>query len=82
MSKSETIDGRVRALVAEYLALDRHHISDEAEFLRDFGVDWLDCLELIIAVEDLLGIEIPDHHVDEVRGVGDLIRLVEAHARA
>jgi hypothetical protein len=56
MNKAEPIDVRVRSLVAEYLALDRRHISDEAEF------------------------QIPDHLVDEVRGVGDLIRLVEIHA--
>jgi acyl carrier protein len=80
MNKAEQIDAKVRSLIAEHLALEHHHISDEAEFLRDFGVDWLDCLELVIIMEEHFGIEIPDDRVDEVRAVGDLIRLIELHS--
>jgi acyl carrier protein len=80
MKEFNKVDVKARALIAEYLSIEHGHISDEAEFLRDFGVDWLDCLELIIVMEEHFGIEIPDALVDEVRGVGDLIRLVEAHS--
>jgi acyl carrier protein len=82
MNKIEPIDVRIRALIAEHLAVEHCHISDEAEFLRDFGVDWLDCLELVIVMEEHFGIEIPDKLVDEIRAVGDLIRLIEAHSRS
>jgi acyl carrier protein len=69
----------IRNLIAEQLGVDAKRVSDEAHFLNDLGADWLDRLELMIAIEDRYGIEIADDVVDKMVAVGDLMRFIEAH---
>jgi acyl carrier protein len=72
---------QIRSLVAEHLGVDTKRVSDEARFVNDLGADWLDCLELMIAIEEDFGIEFPDDEIGRIAVVGDLIRFVEAHQR-
>ena len=79
----------VRNLIADRLGVAADRISDDAHFADDLGADWLDRLELMIAIEDqFTGVEIADDVADQMLAVGDLIRFVESadhgrpHARA
>jgi acyl carrier protein len=68
----------VRALIANHLGVSVGRVTDEAHFTNDLGADWLDRLELMMAVEaQLAGAEITDDDVDRIEVVGDLIRLIE-----
>jgi acyl carrier protein len=68
----------IRALVAKHLDLDIKHVTNEAHFTDDLGVDWLDRLELLILIEDeFAGVEISDGDSDQIQTVGDLIRYIE-----
>jgi acyl carrier protein len=71
----------VRSLVAEHLGVDTKRVLDEARLVNDLGADWLDCLELMIAIEEDFGIEFSDDEIERLVVVGDLIRFVEAHQR-
>jgi acyl carrier protein len=54
-------------------------LTDEARFGDDLGADWLDCLELMIAIEDqVAGVESSDGVVDQIEIVGDLMRIIES----
>ena len=69
----------VRALIANHLGVSVGRVTDEAHFTDDLGADWLDRLELMIAVEDqFAGVEITADDVDRIELVGDLIRHIEA----
>jgi acyl carrier protein len=73
---------KVRQLIASYLGVAVETITDEAHF-DDFGADWLDRLELMMAIEDsVVGAEIMDDDVDKIGTVGDLIRLAESAAQS
>jgi acyl carrier protein len=74
----ETVAVKVRALVAEYLGVDAKRVSNEAHFRKDLGADWLDRLELVIAIEDRFGVEIGDDVAERIEAVGDLIHALEA----
>ena len=76
---SESLAMNVRTLVAEYLGVDANRVSDEAQFFNDLGADWLDRLELMIAIEEHFDVEIDDDNVEKLIAVGDLIRFIEAH---
>jgi acyl carrier protein len=66
----------IRALVAEYLGVGLDRVTDDARF-DDFGIDWLDRLEMMMIIEDrLVGIEISDDHIDQIESVGDLVRVL------
>src|SRR5258707_15882164 len=68
----------VRTLVANHLGVSVGRVTDEAHFTDDLGADWLDRLDLMIAVEDqFAGLEITDGDVDRIEFVGDLIRHIE-----
>ena len=69
----------VRNLIAEHLGVDANGVSDEAQFLKDLGADWLDRLELMVVMEDHFGIEFADDDVEKLVAVGDLIRFIQAH---
>src|SRR5438094_5601954 len=68
----------VRALIANHLGISISRVTDEAHFTTDLGADWLDRLDLMMAVEDrFAGVEITDNDVDRIELVGDLIRHIE-----
>ena len=68
----------VRALIANHLGVSVRRVTDEAHFTTDLGADWLDRLELMMAVEDhFAGVEITDEDVDRIEVVVDLIRHIE-----
>jgi acyl carrier protein len=57
-------------------------VTDEARFRDDLGADWLDRLEVIIAIEDQVsGFEMADVVADEIDTVGDLMRFMEGRDR-
>ncbi len=68
----------VRAIIANHLGVDIKRVTDEAHFTDDLGADWLDRLELTMAVEDqFAGVEITDDDFHRIEVVGDLIRHIE-----
>ena len=75
---TDNFTSKVRGVIAEHFGVDAARLSDEARLRDDLGADWLDRLELMIAIEDqVAGVEIDDVMVDQVQTVGDLMRLVE-----
>ena len=69
---------KLRAVIAQHLGVGIERVTDDAHFADDFGADWLDRVELVIAIEDqFVGVEITDDDVDQIHVVGDLIRCVE-----
>jgi acyl carrier protein len=64
------------ALIADQLGVDAARVVDQAHFMKDFGLDWLQRLELVIFVEERAGIELLDDDVDQIEFVGDLVQHV------
>src|SRR5437762_343900 len=68
----------VRTLIASHLGVSVSRVTDQAHFTKDLGADWLDRLDLMMAVEDqFAGVEITDTDVDRIELVVDLVRHVE-----
>jgi len=75
---SDNLAAKIRSVIAEHFGIDADRLTEQARF-RDLGADWLDRLELIIAIEDQVpGIEIDDVVVDQIDTVGDLMRVIES----
>jgi acyl carrier protein len=69
---------KVREIIAEHFDIDPKQITDEAHFRDDLGADWLDRLEVIIAIEDqLVGFEMSHVVADRIDTVGDLMQAIE-----
>jgi acyl carrier protein len=52
-------------------------VTPAAKFIEDLGADSLDTVELIMALEEEFGIEVPDEQAEKLQSVGDVIKYVE-----
>jgi acyl carrier protein len=70
---SKEVYEKVKALIAEKLEIDSSKISMNASFRKDLGADSLDTYELVYAIEEELGISIPDEKANEFETVKDAV---------
>ena len=71
---------KVRSIIAEQLGVKIEEVTDTASFVDDLGADSLDTVELVMALEEEFGIEIPDEEAEKMTSVGEAIRYVEGKA--
>jgi acyl carrier protein len=70
------IQDKVRKVLAEQLAVDESQVTREARFAEDLNADSLDLTEAVLALEDEMGIEIPEEEMEGVKTVGQAVELV------
>jgi acyl carrier protein len=75
MDKRE-IEEKVRKVLADQLAVDESQVTTEARFAEDLNADSLDLTEAVLALEDEMGIEIPEEEMESVKTVGQAVDLV------
>ena len=71
------IEEKVRSIVAEQLGVKSEEIKPESSFVDDLGADSLDTVELVMALEEEFGIEIPDEDAEKMSTVGDALKYIE-----
>lgn len=70
---------KVKEIVAEQLGVDESEITEDSSFVDDLGADSLDTVELVMALEEEFGIEIPDEDAEKISTVKDAITYIEEH---
>ena len=70
---------KIREMIAENLNIDINTITEEASFKEDLGVDSLDLFELVMALEEEFGVEIPTEDLETLTTVGAVAKYVEGH---
>ena len=71
------IEARVKKIIAEQLGVEESQVTKEKAFVADLGADSLDTVELVMALEEEFGLEIPDDEAEKLQSVGDVIKHVE-----
>jgi acyl carrier protein len=71
------IEQRVREIIADQLGEPIENITPEKDFVQDLGADSLDVVELIMALEEEFGIEIPEEDAEKIKTVGDAINYIK-----
>ena len=74
-----TIEERVKKVVEDQLSVNQDQITPEASFIYDLGADSLDTVELVMALEEEFGVEIPDEEAEKITKVGEAIDYISAH---
>ncbi|HHT80144.1 MAG: acyl carrier protein [Sphaerochaeta sp.] len=72
MDNNEVFE-KVKALIADKLEIDTAKITMNASFRKDLGADSLDTYELVYAIEEEMGISIPDEKANEFETVKDAV---------
>ena len=73
------IEQRVKKIVAEQLGVAEGDIKLESSFVDDLGADSLDTVELVMALEDEFGCEIPDEQAEKIRTVQQAMDYVSSN---
>ena len=76
------IEARVKKIVAEQLGVNEAEVKTASSFVDDLGADSLDNVELVMALEDEFGTEIPDEEAEKITSVQQAIDVVKAHSKS
>ena len=75
----ENVDAKVKEIIVGQLGVNAEQVTDDANFVDDLGADSLDQVELVMALEEEFGIEIPDEDAEKITTVGEAIAYVKEH---
>ena len=64
---------KVKSIIAEQLGVKAEEVTPEASFIDDLGADSLDTVELVMALEEEFGIEIPDEDAEKMNTIDDIL---------
>lgn len=75
---AEAVADRVRAIIAEQLGVKLEEVTETASFIEDLGADSLDTVELVMALEEEFGVEIPDEDAEKMSNVGEAVKYISS----
>lgn len=70
---------KVVEIIREQLGADDKEITMETSLMKDLEADSLDAVEIIMALEDEFGVEIPDSEAEKFKSIGDIVKFIEAN---
>jgi acyl carrier protein len=72
---------KVKKIISEQLGVPETDVKPEASFVNDLGADSLDTVELVMALEEEFGVEIPDEDAEKIATVQNAIDYIKAKAK-
>ena len=75
---AKAVEDKVKEIIIEQLGVEEDDVTPNAKFIEDLGADSLDTVELVMALEEEFGIEIPDEDAEKMSSVGDAIKYIES----
>ncbi len=71
-----SIEEKVKKIIEEKLSVNADQITNDARFAEDLKADSLDTVELVMALEDEFGLDIPDAEADKIKTVQNAIDYI------
>jgi len=72
-----SLEAKLKELIVQQLGVSENEVVPGAKFVDDLGADSLDLVELVMALEDEYGIEIPDEDAEKIVTVGDALKYIQ-----
>ena len=76
MSDEKSIEERVKDVIVAQLGVDPSEVKPEASYVDDLGADSLDTVELVMALEEEFGLDIPDEEAEKIKTIGETIEYL------
>ena len=71
------LEQRVSEIIVEQLGVSRDDIESESSFTDDLGADSLDLVEMVMAMEEEFGVEIPEEDSEKLQTFGDAVAYLK-----
>lgn len=78
----ENVEAKVKSIIGEQLGVGENEIHPESSFIEDLGADSLDIVELVMAMEEVFDIEIPDDDAAAITTVKDAVDYIKTHMKS
>ena len=72
-----SIAEKVKKIIIEQLGVSEDQVTEDAKFIEDLGADSLDQVELVMALEEEFGADIPDEDAEKMTTVGEAVKYIE-----
>ncbi len=79
---SADVEEKVKKIIVDQLGVDEAEVTPDAKFIDDLGADSLDTVELVMALEEEFGIEIPDEDAEKIVTVKDASTYIQEHKKS
>ena len=76
-----SIPDKVKSIIVDQLGVDEEQVIPDASFVDDLGADSLDQVELVMALDEEFGLEIPDEDAEKITRVKEAVTYIEGHAK-
>ena len=75
------LEDKIKEIIIDQLGVSPEEVVAEASFIDDLGADSLDIVELVMALEEEWGLEIPDDDAEKIQTIQDAINYVEERVK-
>ena len=75
------LEDKIKEIIVEQLGVAQEEVVPEASFIDDLGADSLDIVELVMALEEEWGLEIPDDDAEKIQTIQDAINYIEERVK-
>ncbi len=76
------VEAKVVEIIVQQLGVDKEKVTPEASFVDDLGADSLDVVELVMALEEEFGVEIPEEAAEKIATVKDAVEFLKQRVGA
>jgi acyl carrier protein len=76
------VEDKVKQIIVDQLGVEPSEVTPAASFVDDLGADSLDRVELIMALEETFGVEIPDEEAEKISTVQDAVDYIQKNAKS
>ena len=80
MTEEKSLEERIKQIIVDNLNVKAEQITPEAKFIEDLGADSLDTVELVMALEEEFGNEIPDEDAEKILTIKDAIDFINTQS--
>jgi len=76
------VEDKVKQIIVDQLGVEPEDVTPAASFVDDLGADSLDRVELVMALEETFGVEIPDEDAEKIATVKDAVDYIQKNAKS
>lgn len=75
----ENVEKEIKDIISEIVEVDSQEITREADFVNDLGMDSMQALEIVAAIEKKFKVIIPEDKLFQLKNLNEAIRLTEEY---